>query len=114
MRDQVITSLQSLADPSHQNARWGRYEEDVNYYDDLTLNIHVLYDDCHVLPDPSPAVGAIVYGNEVEALRKLDAVLGPMLDELQGGSEKDFLADSRWPEVVRAARTALNTMKLSD
>lgn len=54
MRDQVIVSLQSLANPSHQNVRWGRCEEGVNYYDDLTLNVHVRYDDCQRGADPGP------------------------------------------------------------
>lgn len=114
MRDQVIVSLQSLADPSHQNVRWGRYEEGVNYYDDLTLNVHVLYDDCQVLPDPSRSVGAVLYEDEVEALRGVHAALGPMLDELQGSSDSDFLADPRWPRVAGAARATLDAMRSSD
>lgn len=113
MRDQVIASLQSLADPSHQKVRWGRYEEGVNYYDDLTLNVHVLYDDCQVLPDPSRSVGTVLYENELEALREVHAALGPMLDELQDSPDSDFLADPRWPEVVGAARAALDVMRWS-
>lgn len=80
MRGQVIASLQSLADPSHQNVRWGPYEEGVSYYDDLTLNVHVLYDDCQVLPDPSRSVGTVLYEDEVEALQGVHAALSPMLD----------------------------------
>ena len=110
MRDQVITSVQSLADPSHQNVRWGGYEEGVNYYDDLTLNVHVFYDDCQVLPDPSRSVGAVLYEDEVEAPKGVHDVLGPMLDELQGSSDSYFLADPRWPEVPGAARAALDSM----
>jgi hypothetical protein len=114
MRDQVIAALQSLADPSHQRVQWGRYEEGVNYYDDLTLNVHVLYDDTQVLPDPSRSVGAVLYEDEVEALRRLDAALGPMLDELQDSSDSTYLADPRWPEVVAAARAALDVMRSSE
>jgi hypothetical protein len=113
MRDQVIASLQSLADPSHQEVRWGRYEEGVSYFDDLTLNVHVLYDDCQVLPDPSRSVGAVLYEDEVQALRGLNAALGPMLDDLRDSPDSDYLADPRWPQVVDAARAALDVMRSS-
>jgi hypothetical protein len=114
MRDQVIASVQSLADPSHQKLRWGRYDECVNYFDNLTLNVHVLYDDCQVLPEPSRSIGAVLYEDEVQALRDLHAALGPMLDDLQDSSGSDYLADPRWSEVVEAAGAALDVMRSSE
>ena len=42
MRLQVVAALRSLSDVQHQRARWGRVEEGVNYYDDLSLNVHIL------------------------------------------------------------------------
>jgi hypothetical protein len=43
MRHQVIEALRSVSDPLHQRARWGRVEEGVNYYDDLTLSTFAVY-----------------------------------------------------------------------
>jgi hypothetical protein len=45
--------FQALVDPQHQRLRWGRVEEGVRYYDDLDINVHILYDDCQVLPSPN-------------------------------------------------------------
>jgi hypothetical protein len=114
MRDQVIHSLRSLADVRHQQVTWGRYEESVNYYDDLTLNVHVLYDDCLVVPDPLSVVGAILYENEVQVFEVLHSALGPMLDDLQDSSDADYMADPRWSEVVSAAAAALDVMRQSE
>jgi hypothetical protein len=114
MRDQVIDSLRSLADSHYQWTTWGRYEEGVNYYDDLTLNVHVLYDDCLVVPDPSNAVGAILYEDEVQAFGALHLALGPMLDDLQDASDAVYRADPRWPQVVNAAAAALVVMGVSE
>jgi hypothetical protein len=107
MRREVISALRSLADPEHQRLRWGRVEEGVDYYDDLTLNVHILYDDTQVLPSPETAVPAVLHQSEAPALQALDAVLGPLLDDLGEQPDSEFLADPRWPRVVEAARHAL-------
>jgi hypothetical protein len=111
MRDEVISALRSLSDPVHQRSRWGRYEEGVNYYDDLSLNVHILYDDCQVLPDPSAAVGTVLMAGEVEPLLGVDRSLSPLLDELADRPDSDYLEDPRWPSVVAAARDALDAMR---
>lgn len=110
MRQQVIAALESLADPEHQRTQWGVVEPGVSYYDDLTLNVHILYDDCVVLPDPTSRVGTMLFEDEVPALRDLDGVFGPLLDELGDAPDEVYLADPRWPAVVRAARRALDVM----
>lgn len=110
MRKYVIDALRSLADMDHQRVMWGRYEEGVPYYDDLTLNVHVLYDDCQVVPEPSTAVGAVLFEHEVPALTALDAALGPMIDDLQDAADAVYIADPRWPGVVAAAAAALVVM----
>jgi len=61
MRLEVIAAVRSLSDPQHQQARWGQVEEGVNYYDDLTLDVHTLYDDCMVLPLPQTAVPDVLH-----------------------------------------------------
>ncbi|WP_142162835.1 hypothetical protein [Cellulomonas sp. SLBN-39] len=110
MRDYVIDALRSLADVDHQRVVWGRYEEGVRYYDDLTLNVHVLYDDCQVVPEPSTAVGAVLFEHEVPAFTALHAALDPMIDDLQDASDDVYITDPRWPDVVAAAAAALVVM----
>lgn len=114
MRNEVIAALRSLSDPMHQQSRWGRVEEGVNYYDDLTLNVHVLYDDTQVLPSPERALSSLLHPSEVPALRALDRVLGQMLRELGDGPDDVYLADPAWPDVVAAARSALEVMRACD
>jgi hypothetical protein len=114
MRLEVIGALRSLSDPMHQRSSWGRVEEGVSYYDDLTLNVHILYDDCRVLPSPETAVPSLLYEAEVSALRAVDEALGPLLDELGDRADEDYIADPRWPAVVSAARMALTAMQACD
>lgn len=114
MRLQVVAALRSLSDVPHQQARWGRVEEGVDYYDDLTLNVHILYDDCAVLPEPGGSVGTIIYPQEVPAFAELAGALGPMLDDLDDAADDIYTRDPRWPAVVQAARSALVAMRRSD
>lgn len=79
-----------MSDPDHQRTVWGRFELGVNHYEDLTLHVHVLYDDCQVLPDPDLAVPAILNDSEVPAFRALEAVFGPLLDELGERPDADY------------------------
>lgn len=114
MRDEVVAALRALADRRHQDSRWGVYDPDVNYYDDLSLNVHVLYDDTQVLPDPEAVVGAVIFSREVPWLRRLHACLGPMIDDLGDRPDADYLADPRWQLVVKSAREALEAMEAGE
>jgi hypothetical protein len=74
MRREVINALIALADPEYQQRVWidGNYPRD-NFYDDLSLNINILYDT--VLPDPTPRIGAVLLDeNEVDQLTRLEKV----------------------------------------
>jgi hypothetical protein len=110
MRRDVMGSLAALSDPAHQEswipgARTG---------DDLSWHVHVLYDDCQVLPDPETRLGTVlVAGPEVERLRALDRALGPLIDEWGDVPDVVYLGDSRWPQVVRAAGAALSAIVLA-
>jgi hypothetical protein len=109
MRLQVVAALQSLSDPRRQK-KWGKVEDGVNYYDDLTLNVNILYDDCQVLPDPSLSIGSILYSNEVEVLHAVHEALNPLLNDLGEKPDDDYLADPQWPTVILAAKEALRIM----
>lgn len=114
MRAEVIGALRALSDPEHQRAVWGKYEPGVPYYDDLDLNVHILYDDTQVLPDPASAVPSLLHKSEVPALQAVDAVLGQMILDLGDRPDAEYLSDPRWRAVVRAAGEALTVMETSD
>jgi hypothetical protein len=109
MRLEVVEALQSLADPQRQK-KWGQVKDGINYYDDLTLNVNILYDDCQVLPDPSLSIGSILYPNERDVLHAVHEALNPLLNNLGNKPDGDYLADPQWPAVIMAAREALQTM----
>lgn len=111
MRGYVVDALAALADPVRQERDWGRFDESANRYDDLSLNVHLLYDDCGVLPDPAGAVGAMLYREEVAPLKRLGVLLDALIDDLGESTDAVYLSDSRWPEVVEAARLALSSMR---
>jgi hypothetical protein len=114
MRLEVIEAVRALSDPHHQRTRWGRYEEGVNYYDDLALNVHILYDDCMVLPEPQGAAPGVLHSQEVPVFRELDGALGPMLDDLRGEPDAVYMSDPRWSFVVETAARALTLMEQCD
>lgn len=113
MRAEVVLAVQSLADPAYQQRVWIRreYPHD-SYYDDLTQNVNILFDDTGVLPDPSSAVGDILYPSEVASMAALGNVLDPLIDELGDVTDSQYLNHPQWSQVVRSAEAAyavLNT-----
>ena len=114
MRAEVVSALRSLSDLEHQKVRWGLVEDGVNYFDDLSLVVHILYDDAAVLPDPSASVGSILYEGEVGAILDVEKALSPLLDELGDVVDSIYVSDSRWPAVLTAAANALEMMECED
>jgi hypothetical protein len=114
MRLQVISALRSLSDRQHQQTRWGQVEDGVNYYDDLTLSVHTLYDDCMVLPEPQAAVPDVLRDEEAPALLELEHALGPMIQDLGDAPDAVYTSDPRWSAVVGAAGAALLVMQRLD
>lgn len=114
MRALVVDALRALSDPDHQRAKWGKYDPTANYYDDLDVNIHTLYDDTTVLTDPELAVPGLLYPSEVSSLRAVDRVLGSMIRDLGDRPDEEYLSDPRWPGVVRAAGEALAVLIAND
>lgn len=110
MRAEVIDAVRALADPEYQRRVWIRQElPQPDYYDDLTVNIHILYDDTRVLEEPAGTVGDVLRsGDEAAAMvplaRQLDAVFDRYGTDL---GDEEYLNTPEWPDVVRAAQTAL-------
>ena len=87
------------------------YPQDT-FYDDLTQNVSILFDDTGVLPDPASAVGDILYPSEVTSMTALGNVLDPLINELGDADDAQYLDHPQWSHVVRlaqAAYAALNT-----
>jgi len=112
MRQQVLSAIDALADPEYQQRVWIRRElPHPDYYDELDLNVHILFDDAQVLPDPASAVGVLLHPDEVEPLGALGTVLDPLIDELDDQPDAVYLGHPRWGEVVRAAEAARSVMR---
>jgi hypothetical protein len=107
MRAEVIEAVRSLADPRYQQRVWIRHEyPHEGFYDDLTMNVNVLFDDTSVLDDPAKSVGVALYEEETEVMRALAAVLSPLVDELEDASDAAYLAHPSWATVVARAQAA--------
>lgn len=112
VRTQVLSAVEALADREYQERVWIRHElPHPGYYDEHDLNIHILYDDAAVLPDPASAVGTVLHEDEVGPLQELEAVYGPLIDDLGDQPDAVYLADPRWDDVVRAAARAWEVMR---
>lgn len=114
MRSEVIEAVRALSDPRYQGTSWGRHEEGVSFYDDFTLNVHILYDDCMVLPDPRVAVPDVLHAGEISAFIELERALGPMIQDLGEKPDGAYTNDPRWRRVVEAAASALLVMQRLD
>ncbi|MGC3953962.1 MAG: hypothetical protein QM804_06875 [Propionicimonas sp.] len=113
MGQYVIDALESLSDAEVQS-RWGICEEGSGRYEDLDTSIHILYDDCEVLPNPERGIPSMLYGSEVAPLRALNEVFEPLIDELGGAPDEAYIKDPRWVDVMAAARVACELMRAHD
>jgi hypothetical protein len=116
MRGYIEDALESLSDLEYQRRCWHFDPNNPNFYDDLDLNVHILYDDWMVLPDPASCVGYALFPDEVEPFLALEQVFGPLLADLiqQNAPNEAYLEDPRWPSVVAAAGKALEAMRYND
>ncbi|MDT0469123.1 SCO4402 family protein [Streptomyces gibsoniae] len=109
MREQIISAVHALSDPDHQRRVWiERQYPHPGYFDDLTLNIHILYDDTAVLDDPSAAIGTTLRdASEAQAMHRLADRLDEILDALEPETDDaSYLGHPLWPGVVEAAAQA--------
>lgn len=111
MRAEIISALQALASPDHQQKVWieRKYPHE-GYYDDFTLNVNILYDDTTVLRSPEDALGyTLASEGEVRAMESLAQALDTALDEVgRDATDKEFTLSPYWPGVIRAAQAALS------
>lgn len=113
MRVQVFSAVNALADREYQQRVWiERIYPHENYYDDLDLNINILYDDTSVLPDPTDTLGQILASREeVDAFRILADRLDSIINELGDSPDPEYLSHAGWPGVVDAAKSAREVMR---
>lgn len=113
MREDAIEALRALADVDYQRRVWVHREyPHPGFYDDLTYNINVLYDDVAVMDDPHGKVGVVLEDNDeakaIESLgRHLDSVLGQAGPD---ATDAEVISRPDWSGVVKAAAVALHAM----
>lgn len=112
MRWSVLDAVASLADEEYQRQMWlGSSAPTPGVFDDLSLNVSILFDDCEVLPDPVRALGTVlVPGDNLERLKRLGDVLSRLIDRHGDEPDVNYLNDPEWKEVVRLAGLALAAM----
>jgi hypothetical protein len=115
-RVNVRAAIEGLSDPEYQRRVWGRVQKGSRRQDDLSMAVHILYDDFVVLPDPAERVGWALYPSEVDSFVALDAVFGPLLVDttMIGKPDSAYQSDPRWPAVVAAARVCLVAMDAAE
>lgn len=115
MRREAIRAVAALADRQYQERVWvNRLLPHPNYYDALDEEIHWLFDDLELLPDPGPADGDVLLpGDECAHLRNLGAAFDPMIDRLGDAPDDQYLADPEWPSIVDLAQLCLPAMILA-
>ncbi|EST19957.1 SCO4402 family protein [Streptomyces roseochromogenus] len=109
MREQIIAAVHALSDPDHQRRVWiERQYPHPGYFDDLTLNVHILYDDTAVLDNPSGAIGHTLRdASEAQTMQRLADRLNEILDALDPeADDAAYLGHQLWPGVVEAAAQA--------
>lgn len=116
MRREVMTALAALTDLEYQQRVWiERIYPTETYYDDFDANIHTLFDDCRVLPQPESQLRTILYsGDEIPRLRQLGEILNRLLDARRGAPDAEYINDAAWPEMARVAGLALAAMTLAN
>ena len=110
MRQEVLSSLSSLANFEYQKRVWNE-SPSPDYYDCFDQVVHTLYDDCMVLPKPVAPLGQILLNrDEAVFLIELSNVLSPLIDRLGDASDIAYMSDPSWSAVVQAALEALCAM----
>lgn len=116
MRAEVIDAIRSLADRDRQQRYWIRQEfPSEGYFEDLGLNVNILYDDTGVLREPSSRLGSVLASDEeVTALRLLAEELNPIIDKLGNQPDSAYLRDPAWQNVIDRAASALAVLQRED
>jgi hypothetical protein len=111
MRLNVMDTLADLADREYQERAWIHHDYQPHVFTDLNLGIHILYDDCVVLPNPEESIGSILLpGDEVDYLRELGKVLDVLIDRHGDSPDTVYMDDELWEDVLKWARLALAAM----
>ncbi|MFD0856457.1 hypothetical protein ACFQ07_29735 [Actinomadura adrarensis] len=114
MRAQILETLRALADPEHQRQVWVEHRPPrPGYYDDLDLNISVLFDDTIIAEDPCAHIGKTLHNeNEAQAVQALVDVLDPFIESLpRGTDDATAISMPAWRDVVEAARRAVTVLE---
>ena len=115
VRRQILDALEAIADRDYQQRVWikRRLPHD-NFHDDLSTNIHILFDDTQVVSHADKQVGFSIYPEEIALLEDVGLRLGSLIDDLGDAEDSAYLAHPAWPEVVAAAGRAAQVIRNRD
>ncbi len=112
LRYEIASAVSQLADTRYQKERWldppvapGQRRLE------LQTVIRWLVEDTSALEAPEELAGAMLYPDEVPALRALGKAFLPLVLRYEDASDHTYLADPSWPEVVAAAATARDCLE---
>jgi hypothetical protein len=107
MRPDLLQTLESLSDPTAQ-AIWGTVGDDGSF-ENLDLCVMIL-EDSQIIPDPTKAVGVIIYPDELVVIEPVATLMAALLVDHGSAPDSEYLNDPRWGTLVEASRFALERM----
>ena len=117
LRAEVVEAVRALSDHDYQWRVWIRQEHpEPDWYDDFTLNVHVLFDDCRVLEAPTETIGDVLRSaDEATAMLPLARALNTLFDRYgKHLSDEEYLNAPEWSTIVVAAGTALTALTMDE
>jgi len=113
MRDELISYLEGLSDPSYQYKAWVERTSPELSYDELNYTVHFLYDDTQLANDPDAWIGLVLKNkDEAQALKGVGNAIENVF-EIYGLdlSDSEYLGKKEWACVVEASRHALRVIR---
>lgn len=110
MREEVFRAIRALSDRGYQDRVWNCKNPVDSFYDELNLNVHILFDDTEVFSAPESAVGYYLYADEVSSFREVGPFYDALIDALGDQSQEVYLSDPRWGNIVQRAKSTMWSM----
>ncbi len=113
MRDELLETLQSLADLDYQRKIWVNKEfPHENFYDDFD-NTFRFIDDMSLMTDPESAIGIFLKDeNEVQMIKAVMVALDRVFEALgMKATDEEYISCPEWSEVLKTASQAWQAMK---
>jgi hypothetical protein len=111
MRLDVMDAVHSLATAERQAVWLEPRPDPTGPMESFDLDVHILYDDSRVLPDPRPHQGTVLFPDEIGPMEALGQALTPLIETLGDEDDAAYLRHPRWRDVMTAAESLLKVMR---